>query len=419
MRHKVAFTVSLALFVVVFVGTGCGQHSTATPAAKAGSSPQASHGSGYSFASTRKVEISDPQYQMTAFTLSVPANWKFAGIIARNPGCHSTGAALKYTMESADGQSAISLLPGVSWNWSSSPQMQKIMENQHCPGIEIVTAASFLVNIAIPNMRPNAKIVAVLPLKPEGQKVLADQLVQAQQANNAMAQRYGQKPQKLSNDGARVRVKYVRDGHPVEEMIAAVIDCTESETLALYKMPSSTRRNCTTRGETILRAPEGSLDALVDSPLAMGLGKALQPNQEWQARLQHDQQAAFQQFEANNNAQFQQMMKNSQAQHEQLMANGRAFQQQQRESTDRALAADRANQAAIDASAHKMALYAGDRQDFVDPNTGHTIEASNQYNHQWISSDGSTLIQTNDHTYDPNGQVYPVSQSWTELVPKQ
>jgi len=29
-----------------------------------------------------------------------------------------------------------------------------------------------------------------------------------------------------------------------------------------------------------------------------------------------------------------------------------------------------------------------------------------------------TLIQTQDHNFDPNGQVYPVSQSWTELVPK-
>jgi hypothetical protein len=37
--------------------------------------------------------------------------------------------------------------------------------------------------------------------------------------------------------------------------------------------------------------------------------------------------------------------------------------------------------------------------------------------YQWLSSDGKTLIQTND-TLDPNGVVYPVSQSWTELVPK-
>jgi hypothetical protein len=57
-------------------------------------------------------------------------------------------------------------------------------------------------------------------------------------------------------------------------------------------------------------------------------------------------------------------------------------------------------------------------KDFKNPATGQTIEASNQYNHQWLSSDGSTLIQTQDHNFDPNGQVYPGSQSWTELVPK-
>ena len=112
------------------------------------------------------------------------------------------------------------------------------------------------------------------------------------------------------------------------------------------------------------------------------------------------------------------MMRNSEAQHQQLLANGRAFQAQQAASTQRALANDRAQQAAIDESAHKTAMYSLDQQEFRNPNTGQVIQASNQYNHQWISSDGSTLIQTNDHTYDPNGQVYPVSQSWSELVPK-
>jgi hypothetical protein len=72
----------------------------------------------------------------------------------------------------------------------------------------------------------------------------------------------------------------------------------------------------------------------------------------------------------------------------------------------------------MDASAHATALYSLDRQEFRNPATGQIVEASSQYNHQWMSSDGSTLIQTNDHTLDPNGMVYPVSQSWTELVPK-
>jgi hypothetical protein len=101
-----------------------------------------------------------------------------------------------------------------------------------------------------------------------------------------------------------------------------------------------------------------------------------------------------------------------------MLANGRAQNAARAEGTRRAMANDAATQNAIDASAHATALYSLDRQDFKNPNTGQTIEASSQFNHQWISSDGSTLIQTNDHSFDPNGQVYPVSQSWSELVPQ-
>jgi hypothetical protein len=119
-----------------------------------------------------------------------------------------------------------------------------------------------------------------------------------------------------------------------------------------------------------------------------------------------------------NNRQFAANLQHFKEQGDQRLAAGRAFQERQADSFNHAMAADRQRQAAIDASAHATALNSLDRQEFRNPNTGQIIEASNQYSHQWISSDGSTLIQTNDHTYDPNGQVYPVSQSWSELVVK-
>jgi hypothetical protein len=134
--------------------------------------------------------------------------------------------------------------------------------------------------------------------------------------------------------------------------------------------------------------------------------------------LAADQQAAFQRAMAENNRQAAANLQHFKEQGEQRMAQGRAFQDQMRASTDAALAADRQRQGAIDASAHATALHSLDQQEFRNPNTGQIIQASNQYNHQWMSSDGNTLIQTNDHTYDPNGQVYPASQSWTELVVK-
>jgi hypothetical protein len=367
-------------------------------------------------AGTRKVEVADPQYQMTAYTVDVPAGWKFAGTVARVPGCHSNGAAIKYTAQSTDGLSAVAVMPGAAWSWASNPAMQKSMQAANCAAIDIDNAASFLVNIVVPNLRPGAKVVAMLPLKPEGQASLAEQLEKARQQNAAMARQYGQQPQTLSLDGATVRLQYERDGHAVEETITAVVDCNESQMAALFGQPAYRRRSCSARSEVVMRAPEGHLDELTAQ--FKTLAKTVQINPEWQSRLLNDQQAAFQRQQATNNQQFQQNLRDNQAAFDQRIANNKAFQDSMRASTDHALASDRARQNAIDASAHATALNSLDRQDFKNPNTGQTIEASSQYNHQWISSDGSTLIQTNEHAYDPNGAVYPGNQSWSELVPK-
>jgi hypothetical protein len=367
---------------------------------------------------TRKADIVDPQYQMTAYSIDVPSSWKFAGTIARDPGCHSSGPGLKYTTQSPDGLTAIIALPGMTWTWTTSASIKKIMESSFCPPIDIDSAASFLINIAVANLHPNTKIVSVLNLLPQGQAALAAQLQQARQQNAEMARRYGQPPQKLTADGARVRVQYNRDGHPVEEQILSVVDCFESQFPAMFAQPAYSKRTCQSRSTVIARAPAGHLDDLLNSAQLTALNQSVQANQQWNSRVVADAQAAFQRAQRSSDQQFQAMMQKSRQDHEQLMANGRAFQQQQRASTDHALAADRAQQNAIDASAHATALYSLDRQEFKNPATGQTIEASSQYNHQWLSSDGTTLIQTNDHGLDPNGQVFPVSQSWTELVAK-
>jgi hypothetical protein len=376
------------------------------------------HAGPVSWSGTHKAEITDPQYQMTAFTLDVPAGWKFAGTIARDPGCHSGGPGLKFTMQSPDGGTAIAALPGMYWSWTTSASLKKIMDTQHCPAIDIDSAAGFLVNIAVPNLRPHAKIVAVLPLGPAGQAALADQLEKKRQQSAQMAKQFGQAAPKLGLDGARVRIEYASGGQTIEEQLLSVVDCTETQFPAVYAQPGYMRRSCSSRNISITRAPKGQLDALLAAPQLANLNKSIQPNPAWDSRVTQAQTAAFQKFQAANNAQFQANLQKGRDDNARLLANGRAFQDNLKASTDQAMANDRARQNAIDASAHATALNSLDRQEFKNPSTGQVIEASNQYSHQWLSSDGSTLIQTNDHGYDPNGQVYPVSQSWTELTPK-
>ncbi len=360
---------------------------------------------------TRKTVVTDPQYQMTAFTLEVPADWKFAGTIAHDPGCHASSFGLKFSIQSPDGSTAMSVLPGMTWAWTTAPSLQKIMEQSHCPAVDIDSAAAFLVNIAVPNLRPNAKIVSVLPLDAEAETSLAGQLQQMRQQNEALSRQYRLPPQKINLEGARVRLQYIRDGHPVEEQILSVVSCNESQFPAMNAQPAYMRRTCVSRSEVIYRAPAGHLDEFIESPQLKALNKSVQADSEWSARVAQDQMAAYKKFQIANNDLFQAMLQKGRDDTARMLANGKAFQDQQRAATNSALANDRA-------SAHATALNSLDRREFRNPATGQVIEASNQYNHQWVSSDGSTLIQTNDHTFDPNGVVNPVSQSWTELVPR-
>lgn len=366
---------------------------------------------------THAVDVIDPQYHATAYTMNVPDGWKFAGTIARDAGCHATGPALKYTAMSSDGTAAITALPGMTWTWTTSAALRGIMESQHCPAIDIDTAASFLLNVAVPNLRPSAQVVAVLPLLPSGQAAVAAQLDTAQRQNAEMARQYGQPPQKLTASGARVRLESVRNGVAVEELVIAVVDCFEAS-LPSFGQAAATKRTCSSRNTVLVRTVKGHLDDLVASPQLAAFYQGMKADAAWSQRVMQDSQAAFQQAQAASNQQFQSTMQQGRDDHARLMQNNQAFQASQRARTDQVLAQDRARQAAIDASAHATALHSLDQQEFKDPSTGQIIQASNQYNHQWLSSDGSTVIQTNEHGFDPNGRVGSVGQSWTELVPK-
>src|ERR1035441_2566500 len=304
---------------------------------------------------TRRVEATDPTYQITAFTMEIPTDWKFNGTIARPPGCHGHGASVKFTAQSPDGLSAVVALPGVAWEWVSDESAQKYMA---CPAIDIDTAASFLVNIAVPNLRSNAKIVAVLPLPPEGQASLKDQLEKQIQQNAALGN-FKQVNPKWTLDGARVRVQYDRDGHSTEEMITAVVQCNEQTmpAMAILKQAAYQRRSCFSRGTSITRAPQGHLDEMLALPLFKHFASSMQPNPDWQNRIAADQQAAFQQAMAANNRQAAANLEAFKQQGERRMEQAKAFDQGLRDSTNRALAADRAKQDAIDASAHATALH--------------------------------------------------------------
>jgi hypothetical protein len=370
--------------------------------------------------STRKVEVTDPHYQMTAYSLEVPANWKFGGAILRqSDACHTTGGQLKYTMLAPDGTSAVITMPGAVWNWSADPLVVSAMVRANCLPNDIHSAANFLVNIAVPIIHPNAKIISVLPLTPQGQASVAAQLKsRLQQTSGIGGSRAGVPAVKWNIDGARVRIEYSQNGNVVEEQLQSIIDCNETQGVAMPRQQAYLSRHCSARNIYIVRAPKGHLDELLASALLENHNKSIQANNEWAERTMRDQWAAVKQAEAQSNAAFKQRMAANAQQFQAMVQQGKDFQNQQQASFASHMAAAEASSDARQNAAHQQANLSLNQADFTDPNTGQKVTASNQYAHQWMSSDNSTLLQTND-PFDPNRSVTtnPASTTWTEITP--
>jgi hypothetical protein len=395
----------LVVFLVTATGLlGCQQRSNSA-SGQSGTAGGTSSGrsSSVSWSSTQKINVPDPLYQMTAYSFDAPAGWRSAGVLTRTRGCGATGASAKFTEVSPDGQTAIVMLPGVSWSWTDDPVAQRNAAAQNCPVIALESAADFLVKMAVPNLRPNAKIVAVLAPDSATQAAMQQQ----RELGIQLARQRGIPPPKGVLNGARVRLQYERNGQPVEEIMEAVISCYEVQF-------AHVSRNCSSNGEFVVRAPQGHLDELLALPQLMRLIAAIKANPDWEQRMARDQQAKFHSDMAASNAKFQQGQRDSDQFFRQMRANGAAQQQRVVDSTNRALANDQQKQAAIDDAAHKGALSALDQKQFTDPNTGKTIVGSSQYNHQYVNPDGTVMVQQNQ----PMSHAQAVSEGWNELEPQ-
>jgi hypothetical protein len=398
--------ISMAVLTVGVAGCE-GQQKNGGVAAQTGSGSGRAHGVQDSWTSTRREDIKDPGDGMTAYSAAVPAGWKFEGALLRPGGCHAPvvpAYGLSYVSLSTDGVTMMGSLPGVSWIWASNGSN---FQGPKCPAnVDIDTAAKLLVNIIVPNVQPNAKIVSLPPFG----KLFQDALAAQSEKATAQLRQYGIKGRAYT-DAAQARLEFEYHGQPVEENVVVIIDCREVQANPVMK-PAYTQRTCNSRGTSVWRTPKGHLDEFLAKKLAPP-----QVNPEWDQKISREMMANFQQYQAASNAQFQAIQDHYKQVTQGMLQRGRDFQNVEQTRVDGAMAADRANQNAIDQSAHETALRSLDRETFVNPTNGQKIEASSEFNHQWVSSDGQTLIQNQDHSFDPNKDVMS-NQSWTELIPQ-
>ena len=392
-------TLRVALVIATLALTSC--HSQSNAATSAGASTAA-----INWTTTSPMTVTDSAVNMPAFTVQIPTGWKFAGMMLRPGGCHAPAVpadGLSITTLAPDGITSYEELPGVSWAWATdgtNPTSPK------CPAINITSAAAFLLNIVVPNMRPDATNISVVPLPQAMQAGLKAQ----QQTLEARANANGRQ----ILDSARIRLNYQLNGQSVEELLGAVITCNESTMPAYPQLhrAASTRRLCQSMSTNIRRAPQGALDAMIAKNLP-----APQINPAWDSLIQQQMRTSFAKWQQANNAQFQAIQDHYKQVTAGMVQRAQTAMTQLQDQTNSAMAQDRATQSAIDHAAQGQVRDSLNRQIFIDPTTGQKIETSNQFTSAWISSDRSSIALTNDTTANPNGSIDPVRQSWTELIP--
>jgi hypothetical protein len=271
--------------------------------------------------------------------------------------------------------------------------------------LDITTAAGFLLNVAVPNTHPQSVIVGVVPLPDAMKNGLEQRQHQLASAGGPMRQLV---------DTARVKVQYELRGQIVEEQMGVVLTCMETHFPAYPQMrrPARTVRSCQTHGTYFHRAPKGHLDALLANQL-----KGPQIDHAWDQEISQKMQAGYDAYRKASDAQFSAIQDGFKKQTEQMLQHGRDVQASIADSTRRQMQNDRNTVDATSAMAHHQVLDSLNRAEFVDPTTGQRIQTSNQFTHNWISSDKTEGIVGDDPNFDPNGVVDPVRQSWTELVP--
>jgi len=328
---------------------------------------QTSH---FAWPGTRAVTVDDPSENMTAFTLEVPANWKYAGVmdVSARGTCHAGGSMVKLTAVSPDGQYGIFQLPGVTWKTSSSFRNQRNMARNGCPPVDIEMAADFIVNVLVPEIDPGAKIVEVLEPNPGLISAMEQRYDADSQVNRMTTNATGIPSPRLNLDGAHVRVQYSLDGKPEEELIGGFVECS------ILQMPDrSISRVCSSSGLFIVRAPQGHLDEFMAMPEFTAMMKTQQPNPEWAKRRQYEaqmqeqrfinriraSQAISQQMLAASNAAFQAQMQSNQMFYNQLAENNAQFNANMQAGTNASMAAARQRMAQMDADAQRFTHYAG------------------------------------------------------------
>jgi hypothetical protein len=339
------------------------------------------------------VPIVDPAYGIKAFTITIPAGWKFQGTVLPGPECSQISFPV-FRAYSPDGLSEIRLMP--TFNWTFHPDMPNFHPTGCLDFGRKLTAEEFLKHYEEMVATSGMHVIGPAPIAPSYQQRVERV---AKNMNSISPDIHG------SADAAAVRVETRNGSFVIEQRLRVYVDCTVHDRTGLGAGGA-----CAAHVD-VLRAPKGKLDALIaevdahdlvrtpheDAWLQRVLQTNVQRNRERLRDLTRQEQVGAAMLKKQSDD----FMATSQRNHEAFMA-----QQESsfRSSQNGAIAAMNARTTA----ASDWVDYSLDQQTVTG--SGGTVKVSSSYSHTW-SNGQNQWYQTADPNANPNGALYG---NWTE-----
>lgn len=359
------------------------------------------------------ANINDPAYNVKAFTITIPAGWKFQGTVIPGPDCSNIPFPV-FRAYSTDGLSEMRLEP--TFEWTFHPALKNFHSPSGCLNFgHTLSAVEFLKHYEEMIATSGMHVVGTMPIATQYQKRVDGV---ANNMNHISADIQG------SANAAAVRVETSNGTFVIEQRLRVYVECRVSKATTGMAAGGG---GCSAHVD-VVRAPKGKLDALCaivdahdlvrtpheDAWLQRVLQTNAERNRQRQEQLTRNERASA----AMLKKQFDDFMATSQRNHEAFMAQQessfRTHQAQMaQQSSSFHSSMNNANNAmnARSTAASDWVDYALDQQTVTGQ--GGTVKVSSAYGQTWSSTTGNQTqwYQTNDPNANPNG-VLP--GNWTQ-----
>ncbi len=367
----------------------------------------------------RQETINDPGLHLTAYSVTVPSNWRFDGAFVPGSPCVSVPFPV-FRAHSPDGLTELRRLPRFDWTWSNSRYKQPgpsgcLALQRELSANEFLKYLAGILNVSLVRDFPVPQAMT------DNLQRSLDQL-NAQLAEGAAAidrtnaslpamRRMGRtEPARQRGSLAAAIAQYRNGSFTIEEQLFVRMICTRAP-LNSGLEPGAFTESCNA-SVRVIRAPKGQLD----SAIALVEGKSLGAveNQEWVSKYMQQVQAAA---KTRSDA----ILRSGAEQRDRMKADfdrAQAIRQQQndqfiaalQEKGQRALAQTQEAAARRDTVTADWCDYVLDRQTVLG--SGGFAKISNDYNYTWTDGWGN-YYQTNYVNSDPNGVI---KGDWTRTV---